>query len=102
MSERPGEGVPCECGRGDVAVAMFQRGTSLLVRRIGDMGHWTAAEWRCIDCVADGAEEVARNEYRSWHPDFGGPGSQGSAQARAALVAAKGCDGDETAGEERA
>jgi hypothetical protein len=75
---------------------MFQRGTSLLVRRIGDMGHWTAADWRCVDCVADGAKEVAANERRAWHPDFGGPGGGGDGmtnEPRAALVAAKGNEG---------
>jgi len=52
----------CECGRGDVVVAVFQRTTSVLVRRIADMGDRCAADWRCIDCVADAAAEVAATD----------------------------------------
>lgn len=63
---------PCECGRGPVAVCAFQRNTSLLIRRIGDMGHERAADRRCIDCVADMAAEVAASPTRPFHPDFSG------------------------------
>lgn len=64
----------CVCDRGTVVAAAFHRGTSLLVRRIGDMGHQAAADWRCADCIADMAEEVGTHPRRAWHPDFGGPG----------------------------
>jgi hypothetical protein len=78
MSDDP-NAPTCECGRRPVAVAAFQRGTSLLIRRIVDMGHTSAADWRCTDCVADMADEVGGNDFRAWHPDFGGPGMKGRA-----------------------
>lgn len=61
---------PCGCGRGPVAVCAFKRNTSLLIRRIGDMGHASAADHLCIDCVADLAAEVAACPVRPFHPDF--------------------------------
>ena len=64
----------CECDRGDVIAAAFQRQTSLLVRRIEDMGYPSSPDWRCVDCIADMAMEVAAHPRRGWHPDFGGPG----------------------------
>jgi hypothetical protein len=67
-------GVRCKCDRGDVIAAAFQRQTSLLVRRIEDMGYPASPDWRCADCIADMAEEVAAHPLRGWHPDFGGPG----------------------------
>ncbi len=61
----------CECGRGPVVAVAFKRNSSLLVRRIGDMGHQAAADWRCADCIGDFAEDVGR--FAGWppqHPDF--------------------------------
>lgn len=69
----PGELFECACGRGTVVVAAFKRDTSLLIRRIGDMGHHTAADWRCVDCVADMAQEVAGSAAPDRHPDFAQP-----------------------------
>lgn len=70
MSERVREVWDCECGRGPVVACAFKRSTSLLIRRIGDMGHSRAADWRCADCIADMAEEVAGCPIRPFHRDF--------------------------------
>ena len=64
------EAAPCECGRRPVSVVAFKRNTSLLIRRIGDMGHASAADHRCTDCVAEMADEVAACPIRPFHPDF--------------------------------
>ena len=71
----------CECERGPVSVVAFKRNTSLLIRRIGDMGFASSPDWRCIDCVAEMAAEIAACTIRSFHsdcccesspPEFGG------------------------------
>ena len=67
------KGARCVCDRGPVIAAAFHRNSSLLVRRIADMGHHTAADWRCADCIADLAEAVANNAMRAQHPDFAEP-----------------------------
>lgn len=47
--------VPCQCGRGDVVgVLQYRLGGSLLVHPLhGRQADANAADWRCVDCVAD-------------------------------------------------
>ena len=60
----------CVCGRAPAVVVAFKRNTSMLIRRLQDIGHYGAADLRCADCVADMAEEIAGCEIRAFHRDF--------------------------------